>query len=197
MYTIGLQAQTRDFDLRTTSFNGIDVGYSAAPFFTDLDQDGLLDLVIGDQDGFLRIYEQDEVNSTSFSGHTPFFMEGDDLNDLDVGSMSSPCFVNLDNDEHLEVIIGAYHYNANLYVQAGDGYRLHHISTIVDNIDGDYVAPFVIDLDNNNKLDLLIGMRGDDILHYEQSSINSLDFTLISSSFSGLDLETPIVIDLL
>jgi len=88
MYTIGLQAQTRDFDLRSTSFNGIDVGYSAAPFFTDLDQDGLLDLVIGDQYGFLRIYEQDEVNSTSFSGHTPFFMEGDDLNNLDVGSGS-------------------------------------------------------------------------------------------------------------
>jgi hypothetical protein len=37
-------------------FNGIDVGSRSAPTFADIDEDGDLDAVVGEWDGFLNYY---------------------------------------------------------------------------------------------------------------------------------------------
>ncbi len=45
------------FPVITSNWLGIDVGYYNAPYAIDLNQDGLLDLVIGERNGFVNYYE--------------------------------------------------------------------------------------------------------------------------------------------
>ncbi|HQP70831.1 MAG TPA: LamG domain-containing protein, partial [Clostridiales bacterium] len=46
--------------------NGIDVGYYSSPAFTDLDGDGLLDVLIGEKDGNIKYYKQAGISDISF-----------------------------------------------------------------------------------------------------------------------------------
>ena len=68
-------AASSDFTLVTNFFNEIDAGEFATPWFIDLDQDGLLDLMIGGQHGNIRQYEQEAVNSLKFNLITTMFNE--------------------------------------------------------------------------------------------------------------------------
>ena len=81
------------FHLVNDTLSNIDVGFSPAPAFTDLDNDGLLDLIIGEFEGNLNHYEQNSINSFEFSLVTNTF------NSIDVGNNSVPTFTDLDSDE--------------------------------------------------------------------------------------------------
>gem|GEM_PF-3766439 len=56
--------------LTTSSNSAVDVGNNAAPAVCDLDGDNLLDLLLGQQDGTLRRYEQTTPNGTVFGGYS-------------------------------------------------------------------------------------------------------------------------------
>ena len=89
-----------DFDLVTESFLDIDVGGISTPEFTDIDGDGLIDLIIGETDGNLNQYEQDEEGSYNFTLITESF------NDIHIGKISTPCFGDIDDDGLLELFVG-------------------------------------------------------------------------------------------
>ena len=95
----------------TPSFNSIDVGGYSAPAFTDIDGDGLLNLLIGNQSGYISHYEQNSVNSTSFTLVT------DSFNSIDVGNWSAPTIADLDGDGLLDILIGEEDGNINHYEQ--------------------------------------------------------------------------------
>ena len=99
------------FSLVTENFNSTDVDLRSTPTFTDLDGDGLLDLIIGEYHGNLNHYEQDAIHSTSFSLVTSTF------NSIDVGDVSHPTFTDLDGDGLLDLIIGENDGNLNHYEQ--------------------------------------------------------------------------------
>ncbi|MFY8034825.1 MAG: FG-GAP-like repeat-containing protein, partial [Flexibacteraceae bacterium] len=99
------------FSLVTDNFNGINIGLYGSPAFTDLDGDGLLDMLIGEQDGNLNHYEQNTANSTSFTLVTANF------NGIDVGSNSTPAFTDLDGDGLLDMLIGEFDGNLNHFEQ--------------------------------------------------------------------------------
>lgn len=46
-----------DFDLELVNYQGIDVGDFSTPFIFDIDEDGLLDLIIGERNGNLNYYK--------------------------------------------------------------------------------------------------------------------------------------------
>ena len=91
---------------------GMGENYSK-PVFCDLDNDGLLDLIIGNQDGKLAHYIQDAASSTSFTLVSDFF------NEIDVGEFSTPSFTDLDDDGLLDLIIG------------GQSGKLYHMSKVL------------------------------------------------------------------
>ncbi|MEM7349072.1 MAG: FG-GAP-like repeat-containing protein, partial [Chloroflexota bacterium] len=87
-------------------FNGIDVGYAAAPSLADLDNDNDLDLVVGERHGALHYFEN-TGNATA-----PAFIQrvnrDNPFNGVDVGYASTPNLIDLNVDGTLEALVGDF-----------------------------------------------------------------------------------------
>ena len=168
----------------TETFNSIDVGRYSAPTFTDLDGDGLLDMIVGEYDGNLNHYVQDSVNSTTFSEITWNF------NSINDGLYSIPAFTDLDGDGLLDLIIGVQNGNLNHYEQES----IHSTSFLLrthnfNSIDvGNNSSPTFTDLDGDGLLDMIVGEVFGNLHHYEQKSKYSNTFTIITSSFNSINI---------
>ena len=58
---------------------------------------------------------------------------------------------------------------------------------------GSFASPFLVDLDRDDDLDLIIGTRHGNIYHYEnQGSINNAEFILVNDLFGSINLTDPI-----
>ncbi len=175
---------SESFDFVTESFNDIEVGKSATPCITNLDNDGLFDLIVGNDDGYLYYYEQ------TFSGSDEFTLVTDRFSNIDVGDNAAPCFADLDNDGLLDLIIGEYDGTLEHWEQNGTGSTsFHQVSASFNDIYvGQYYSvPFIADLDSDGLLDLIIGHAGSTILHYEQESIGSYNFALVTDNFINVE----------
>ncbi len=164
---------------------GIDIGSHAAPTFTDLDFDGVGDMIIGEANGTLLHFEQDDWGSTLFN-----FVE-DTLSGIDVGSYPMPVLIDLEGDALMDMFIGEYHGKIYRYRQASSGSPDFTLVTesFNDISLGDEAAPALIDLNADGLLELIIG-RGDGTLcHYEQDAPGSMVFSLVSDHFNNIDLD--------
>ena len=174
-----------EFSLVSENFNGIDVGSYATPRFTDLDQDDLLDLIVGREDGTLDYYEQDAAGSTEFSLVT------DSFNLIDVGYISTPCFTDLDGDGLIDMIVGVNAGHMHHYEQASPGSTdFDLVSDNYNGIDiGAQACPVFTNMDNDGLLDLMIGSIDGYLSYYEQESSESANVGLISNNIlPGLDI---------
>ena len=107
------------FSLVTKSFDGIDVGDISSPVFTDIDDDGLLDLLIGEVDGNINRYEETVISEINFGKVVPgrfsvkkYNIEANNLvSDLNL-SVSSEFTISLSEDTG---------YSNNLSVTPADG----------------------------------------------------------------------------
>ncbi|MBA4853678.1 FG-GAP-like repeat-containing protein [Emticicia sp. BO119] len=172
-----------------TALDGIDVGVGSIPKLIDLDGDGLLDMIIGEQEGKLVHYKQTAVNTMNFTLVTSNF------NTIDVGDVASPTFTDLDGDNLLDLIIGRFTGTLAHYEQASlNSLTFNLVTNTFNSISLGNVAPkpTFTDLDGDGLLDLIIGKSGGDFIHYEQASTNSLIFNLVTNSFLGTDLQSSI-----
>jgi hypothetical protein len=144
-------------------FNGFDVGVNSAPAFVDLDDDGDLDLVVGNNDGVLAYFRNDAgIYTELLAGDNPF-------NGIDVGGKSDPTFYDLDNDEDPDMIVGEY-YGTLLYFRndAGVFTNLTGTDNPFDGIWVDYwSSPTLNDLDEDGDYDLVLGEYYGNIFYYE------------------------------
>ncbi len=172
------------FTLVTDSLNAIDVGVNSAPAFTDLDGDGRLDLLIGEYDGNINHYEQDSVNSASFTYVTNNF------NGIDVGVLSAPVTTDLNGDRLLDLLIGEQDLKIDYYKQdAGNPASFTLVTDDFNGINvGLYSTPAFTDLNDDGRLDMLIGEMYGTIWYYEQDSVNSTSFSLVTDNFNGIDV---------
>lgn len=174
------------FSLISEKFNGIQLNGHATPVFIDMDSNGVLDMIVGDGDGFLHHFEQNAAGSVNFDLVADRLITGI----IDVGSSAVPCFADLDSDGLLDMIVGEYDGYLNHYEQ--DAIGAGKFNLLSDNFNGIkagiYSSPIIMNIGNNNLLDLVIGNYDGKILYYEQNAVGSNDFTLVSNNFNGIDV---------
>lgn len=113
-----------NFVIETPIFQSIDVGAYSTPMLFDLNKDGLLDLIIGEQDGNLNYYK----NTGSLN--TPIFtLQTNTLGNVNV----SDGFLSGFSVPHF------YDYNGNTHLLVGCAKgTLHHYTNIDGNLNGTF-----------------------------------------------------------
>lgn len=166
--------------LIATNFNGINVGNNAIPTMTDLDENGLLDLLIGKTAGTISHYQQSAPQSTSFTSVTNTF------NNIDVGDGSAPFVTDLDGDGLLDLLIGTQAGTLTYYEQNTSNSRQFMLVTTSFNsisLTGGQVVPTVTDFDGDGLLDLFVGRGNGTVAQFRQTAPNALSFSLIDIDF--------------
>lgn len=143
------------------AFSSFDAGHDSAPALADVDFDGDLDLVVGDQAGRLQLFENVRGAANPLfverrGGESPFAA-------IDVGEDAKPAFVDLDNDADLDLAIGAADGRLRYFANVGSREDAAFVERLgsadpFGSIDaGDYSAPALADLDGDGDRDLVVG----------------------------------------
>jgi len=159
--------------------NGIELGqaYSggiglARPAYTDIDNDGDLDLFVGEYDGTLNFYRNDgTANAPKWS-----FVDSKYAG-IDVGENSAPAFVDINGDGDQDLFIGDGAGLIHVYRNRGTAAKAEwrfvgHLSD-ADNqtIDVQGVCvPQFCDIDADGDADLLLGTASGGLLFYRNES---------------------------
>ena len=85
-------------------FNGIGVGGFSTPTFADINGDGDLDLVVGEDFGTLRYYEN--TGTASSPTYTARIGTANPWDGIDVGQFSAPTFADIDGDGDQDLVVG-------------------------------------------------------------------------------------------
>ncbi|GHB58136.1 FG-GAP-like repeat-containing protein [Persicitalea jodogahamensis] len=175
-------------NLTTDGTTVLDVGTYAAPTVRDINGNGLLDLLVGNDQGRVARYEQTTSNGPAFALVGNLTTDGSTT--LDVGNFSTPTVTDLDNDGLLDLLVGTHIGNVRRYEQtttngvvfAGGDFLTTDGSTalLVGPGEGDGEAnPEVEDLDGDGLLDLLVGEKLGRVEHFEQTTVNGTVFARI------------------
>jgi len=143
----------------------------------DWDNDGRKDLILGENDGHVRIYLNTNTDADpQFSGYTYVQMGG---SDYDVGSYSSPFIVDWNEDGKKDLIVGDSGGYVTLLINVNtdadpvfnSANRVADGSGYMDP--GSTVSPVVFDWNNDGKKDVLVGDGGGKIAFYENIGTNA------------------------
>lgn len=150
-------------------FFGIQVGNFASPRFVDIDNDGDLDVFVGNFSGKVEFFRNDgSADDPNFSAVTG---AENPLNLVSV-AMAVPDFVDIDNDGDLDVFIGKRDGTINFYRNDGSVSNPNFTATSgannpLDGVDiGSYASPAFTDIDNDGDQDAFIGELNGKLIFY-------------------------------
>ena len=192
------------FEQRTARFiSMLDVGSESVPTLIDLDDDGDLDLLVGN-----KIEPDDPQNGKVFifrnegSPSAPSY-RADGTFELGGGYHFIPAFGDLDADGDLDAIVGTWEDQVRLYMDDTDDGMVNLTladSMIVTLTRGRNSTPALGDLDGDGDLDLLIGESSGTINYYRNDgSATAPDFVLVTDEFADIDVgrrSLPVLHDL-
>ena len=170
--------------LASNPFAGFDVGFYATPTFVDLDNDGDLDAVVGQNDGLLVSFRNNgDGTFTSFGAANPFA-------GMDFGTNASPTFVDLDNDGDLDAVIGTT--SGELLSLANNGGVFSELvgsANPFNGIDvGNDANPVFADIDGDGDLDLVVGNDDGQVLTYRNDGGSYTALAGAANPFDGVDV---------
>jgi hypothetical protein len=166
-----------DYASLSTSLPGL---FSLAPAFGDLDDDGDLDMVVGDHAGNLHWFRNTAgpSNPAAFSLVMPFDMVDDNNAPINVGQFSMPQIFDMDQDSLPDLVIGER--TGRLYYYRNTGTPTAPVFTFMNaflgNVDvhipccSGNAAPFIF-MDNGN-IEMYVGSERGYLFHYTNISGN-------------------------
>jgi hypothetical protein len=138
-------------------------GSNTTPALGDLDDDGDLDLLVGESSGTINWYRNDGTPKAP-----RFTLVSDNMDEIDVGRRSAPALVDLDGDGDLDLVIGTE--SGTLQVYRNTGSRKAPAFQRDEAADLDlppYSAPAFGDLNGNGRTELIAGAAGGGLLLYQ------------------------------
>jgi Ca2+-binding RTX toxin-like protein len=146
-------------------FSGIDVGNSAAPVLANVVGDDALDLVVGAEDGSVRVWQ------STLAGFTEVIGGSNPFSGVNTGNRSAPAFIDLDGDGRLDLVLGSLdgtlqgwrrNIDGSYNVMAGSYNTMDGVFVTLDNpfagLDvGFNSTPTVIDLNNDGRPEIVVG----------------------------------------
>lgn len=145
------------------------------PTFGDIDDDGDIDMIVGDYDGKLHLFTNSSGNLTTMllSLTTPQ-LEDDNSVAIDIGYSSKPQLFDIDGDNDLDLIIGEENGNLNFYENMGSSssYSFRLQTETLGNVDVSEWWTTVgnssptLFTDSNGETQLFVGSANGQIHHY-------------------------------
>ncbi|NIR51583.1 T9SS type A sorting domain-containing protein [candidate division KSB1 bacterium] len=155
------------FELIDDRLAAIDVGTFAVPAFADIDDDGDLDLFIGESEGHVHFYR-----NSGTAGRSDFTLETSRYAAIDVGDFSAPTFADIDLDGDLDLFVGDFFGEIHFFQNKGtpENPNLMLEAEQFGAIDvGDYSVPIFADIENDGDSDLFIGNHRGGVYFYRNT----------------------------
>ncbi|GIV26572.1 MAG: hypothetical protein KatS3mg027_0386 [Bacteroidia bacterium] len=182
----------------------LDVGDGAMPLIIDINQDGKKDLLIGNLGYYNTIVPNSNVSTLSYyqnigtlSNPQYSLITRDYLNLSSWNKLNlSPTAGDIDNDGDIDLILGdsqgKIHWLENT---AGIGnpcnFSIIHQNAFSINVSSPPAYPFLFDVNNDGKLDLIIGNKQNRIAYYQNvGNSSSPSFSLITNNFGNVNAIT-------
>jgi len=179
-------AANPSYELMDSIYAGISGELSLAPSFSDLDNDGDKDLIVGNFNGTFSFYRNTGTASAPSFQYIDLIKD-ESNNVIDIGLYARPFLIDIDNDNDPDLVTGGFNGKITLYRNTGTTslYRFTAEPVYFGNIDaGDNSTPFMIDYDGNGSLDLFCGSREGNVIFYKNTGSNSSpQWQLITSKF--------------
>tara|TARA_B110000444_G_scaffold225317_1_gene229101 strand:+ start:561 stop:2726 length:2166 start_codon:yes stop_codon:yes gene_type:complete len=181
----------------------IDVGAGANPVFFDYNNDGLMDLIVanygyyiegGNFNSQLALYKNIGTETApEFEWITDDYAA---LGTLNFDNNISPTFGDIDGDNDLDMLVGdangKLHLLNNILIDNESNFFINSIDYFDIDV-GSFASPFLVDLDRDSDLDLIIGSRQGQIYYYEnQGTPYEPNFILSNEIFGNINLIDPI-----
>jgi hypothetical protein len=170
-----------EFAIISREFSNIDVQSEAMPVLTYVDDDDLIDLIIGSNDQ-VEWYEQESPGSYQFN------LNNNRLLLVDTGAHMAPALADINNDGLVDMLVGESLGTLSHFIQ--DDLYSETFTQVSDNfaaIDiGQSARPHLFDIDDDDKLDLFVGEWYKGLFHYEQADTGSTDFVLVNDEVLGV-----------
>jgi len=162
------------WNLKSKSFFQIDVGSNSVPRLFDIENDGDLDLLIGNFAGRVILYVNDgKKNEPHFSVQSTRF------GSAKVGRNAVPTFFDWNQDKFPDMLVGANNGKVQLFLspgKTGDNntpWQIHDKAFFTFNVYS-LCHPLISDFNGDNKLDLLLGNKNGDFVLYINEGIEKV-----------------------
>ena len=168
-----------NFSLSSPNFFQIDIGSFATPFIYDLNKDGLNDLIVGEQIGTINYFQnRGTMNSAIFDTIIENFGNVDIEDSVISTGYSSPKIIDINNKRYL--ISGSFSgYLHSFEIESIDS-SFVPIDIGLNNLwDGSITAIDFTDLNNDFKIDIIVGNKSGGLTYYNSDSLltNTNNFT--------------------
>jgi hypothetical protein len=184
----------------------IEHGTASVPFLVDIDNDGLKDLFVSNFYAYKPTLNKESriayYKNTGTLNNPKFTLIDSDfinLSTLNYGFKISPSFGDLDNDGKIDILLGLENGTLIFYKNNSSSSSLTFAPPVLNYTDnlgaiisaGQYATPQIFDLDNDGKLDLIVGKKTGELMYYKNiGSLSTPQFQLTNPMLGNIDVST-------